>query len=366
MGRKSKRSLSGYKFNSFGEEVKAQLIRLNLYAQSCHCADLLRQLSIGRTISEISKSLQLELSEPLNKRFGATALLDVNGLIYRPVAYQLNRDAYDRRSPSSPHGGSGAFSASITQTDKTTLFRLGQDYSVALTESVIKQINADTGLDFGGIDTARFGDIELLVFPALDDQERSLLDVSWADEPLTLLVRFNSQQVPYFSGFQFRLCIMNDAQVIYSGIAKSERDAEGVFECKFELSDQLRAMTDSTELEVFGFRDEHSCEGTLCCRWQINYIRAVHVQGHLLGNVSNPIKFDWLERTVPASASTRAKAALTINRDNPGFTNRIGGREMDLGFWPTAILNPFLRDSIRRSRKDGSSNAIAKKTLRDG
>lgn len=116
------------KFNSFGEEVKAKLIRLNLYAQSCHCADLLRQLSIGRTISEISKSLQLELSEPLNKRFGATALLDVNDLIYRPVAYQLNRDACDRRSPSSPHGGSGAFSASITQTDKTTLFRLGQDY----------------------------------------------------------------------------------------------------------------------------------------------------------------------------------------------------------------------------------------------
>lgn len=313
-------------FHTIGQ-VQAQVIQLNLYVKSDHCADLLRQLSAGRSVSTISEEMKLDLSENLNARFGATALA-ADDLVYRPVAYLLNRDAYDPRSPSSPHGGAGALSASITQIDKGALFRLGQDYDVALTASVVKQLNADTGLDFGGADSSRFGDLELLVFPALDN-ERPLLIVSWTDAPCTLVARFNPMQVPHFSGFQFRLSIANDDQIAYSGVATADRDAEGVFECKFEVSDHLRARTDSTELEIFGFDGDHSREGTLCCRWRIGYIREIHLQGRAVGHGASPVKFDWLEKTTLPSATVRVKAALTINRGNLGFTNRIGGREAD-------------------------------------
>ena len=67
-------------------------------------------------------------------------------------------------------------------------------------------------MDFGGSDTVRFGDLELLVFPALDDQEERLLSVGWANDPGALIARFNPQQMPHFKGFQFRLCIFNNAQ----------------------------------------------------------------------------------------------------------------------------------------------------------
>lgn len=314
-------------FLSFGQ-VQAKVTRLNLYVKSVRCADLLRQLSAGRTISAISEELKLGLPDKLKARFGATTLAADN-LVYRPVAYLLNGDAYDRRSPSSPHGGAGAFSASITQADKGTLFRLGQDYDVALTASVVKHLNEDTGLDFGGADISRFGDLELLVFPALDDQERQLLDVSWTDAPRALVARFNSMQVPHFSGFQFRLSIENNGQITYSGLAIAERKAAGVFECKFELGDELRARTDSTELEVFGVSDDRFREGTLCCRWRVGYVREIHFRGHAVGHVASSVKFDWLERTTRPSASARVKAALTINRGNPGFTNHVGGREAD-------------------------------------
>jgi hypothetical protein len=314
-------------FHTFGK-VKAKVTRLNLYVKSIHCADLLRQLSAGRTISEISEDLKLGLPEKLKARFGETALA-ADDLVYRPVAYLLNRDAHERRSPSSPHGGAGAFSASITQTDKSALFCLGQEYDVDLTASVIKHLNADTGLDFGGADTARFGDLELLVFPTLDDLERPLLNVSWADDPLALVARFNPMQVPHFSGFQSRLRITNDGQVIHSGIATAEPDAENVFECRFELSDQLRAITDSTELEIFGFHGDHSRAGTLCCRWQVGYVREIHSQIHVTGHGASPVKFDWLEKTTRPSVSARVKAALTINRGNLGSTSLIGGRKAD-------------------------------------
>lgn len=314
-------------FQTFGQ-VKAKVTRLNLYVKSIHCTDLLRQLSAGRTISEISEALKLGLPEKLKARFGETALA-ADDLVYRPVAYLLNRDAHDRRSPSSPHGGAGAFSASITQTDKGALFCLGQEYDVDLTASVIKHLNADTGLDFGGTDTTRFGDLELLVFPTLDDLERPLLNVSWADDPLALVARFNPLQVSHFSGFQFRLCITNDGQVIYSGILTAEPDTENVFECKFELGDQLRAITDSTELEIFGFHGDHSRAGTLCCRRQVGYVREIHFQSHVAGHGTSPVKFDWLEKATRPVTSARVKAALTINRGNSVSTSRIGGRKAD-------------------------------------
>ncbi|MFA6062860.1 MAG: VPA1262 family protein [Gallionella sp.] len=313
---------------AFGQ-VKAEVTRLNLYIKSIYCADLLRRLCAGQTISAISDELKLGLSDKVKARFGRTAL-SANNVVYRPVTYQLNRDAYDRGTLSSPHGGAGAFSASITQTDKMALFLLGQHYNAALAESIIKQLNADTGLDFGGSDTTRFGDIELLVFPALDDLERSLLSVSWTDAPHVLNVRFDPIQVPHFIGFQFRLSITNEGQIIYSGIATAESDAKNVFECKFELDEQLREITDSTELEIFGVHGNPSCASTLCCRWQIGYFRELHLQGNVVGAGASPVKFDWLKKTTRPSASARVKAALTLNRSSQGFASHIGKRKADL------------------------------------
>ena len=309
------------------EQFRAQVIRLNLYIKSINCRKLLQLLSAGRTVSAISEELKLKLSESLKARFGVTALV-TNGLVYRPAAYLLNRNAYVRQL-SSPHGSAGAISALISQADKRALFRLGQDYNVALTASMVKHLNADTGLNFGDTDTVRFGDLELLVFPALDDDERSLLNVGWVADPCGLIAKFNPMQVPHFNCFQFRLSISNGDQITYVRLATAERNAEGIFECKFELSDQLCAMTDSTELEIFGFHDDLSREGTLCCRWQIGYIREIHLRGHVEGRMASPVKFDWLEKTTRPAASARVQAALTINRDPLGFASHIGGREAD-------------------------------------
>jgi hypothetical protein len=78
-------------FRFFGE-TEAQLIRVSLYIRSNLCAALLRQLVSRRSISEISKDLNLALSDKLEARFGTTALTK-SEIIYRPVAYLLNLDA---------------------------------------------------------------------------------------------------------------------------------------------------------------------------------------------------------------------------------------------------------------------------------
>ncbi|MDE1141581.1 MAG: VPA1262 family protein [Paraburkholderia tropica] len=314
-------------FRAFGR-AQAQVIKLNLYVRSTSCAELMRQLSAGRTVAEISEDLELTLSEKLKARVGQTAFA-TEGLVYRPVAYLLNRDSYDYRSPLSPHGGGGALSASITQADKQGLFLLDQDYDVALTALVVKHLNAETGLDFGGADTARFGDLELLVFPALDDLERRLLSMSWTDTTYALVFRFDPMQVPHFTRFQFRLSVGNDRQIIYSRVTTAKRDVDGFFECEFELGEQLYSRKDSTELEIFGFDSDPSSEGELVCRWQIGYVREIHIQSHPVLHGASNVKFDWLEKTARPATSARVKAALTIKRDNLDLASHIGGRESD-------------------------------------
>lgn len=49
----------------------------------------------------------------------------------------------------------------------------------------------------------------------------------------------------------------------------------------------------------------------------------------MVGHGASPVKFDWLEKATRPSASARVKSALTVNRGNLGFNNRIGGREVD-------------------------------------
>lgn len=311
----------------FGE-IKARITRLNLYINSNDCAEILRQLSAGQPISAINEVMGLECPKKLSKQFGAVTL-DNKNLVYRPVAYLINRDAYESGSPSSPHGAAGAFSAAITQISKEALFRLGEEYSVALTASLVERLDEETGLNFGGADATRFGDLELLVFPTLNDLNQDLLSVKWIGSTCALSARFNPVQVPYFDKFQFRLSIVNDGKIVYSVIASSARDKNGVFEYVFQVSEELRERTDSTELEIFGFSSDYSHEGVLCCRWRIGYVQELNFQGHVVGQGSNPVKFDWLEKAARPAMSGRVKAALTINRGNLGFGNHIGGREAD-------------------------------------
>lgn len=338
-------------FNQIGL-FQTQVVKLNLYAKSDACLGILQQLSSGRNLSAISESLGLKLPKKLKNRFGSTVLQSPN-LLYKPVTYLLNRDAYEQHSLSSPHASAGALSASLVQEDKQALLSLGGDYKAELAELVVKRLNADTGLEFASSDTVRLGDVELLVFPTLDDKEQSLLTVNRETAPCCgLTARFDSRQVPYFDGFSFRLSILNSAQILYSVIAITERNEEGLFECYFELSDQMYAMTDSTELEIFGFHNNQPQKSTLCCRYKVYYLRELFLQMNPIGRFT-PVKFDWLEKTTRPSASARVKSALSLNRDSPSRPNRIGGREADS--WVSANRSlSSLFERIHPSKSEGA------------
>ena len=311
---------------SFGS-FRACVTQLNLYVDSSLCRDLLQKACDGQSIDKISKDLNLTLPEKLSKQYGNTTLIGENA-IFRPVTYLLNRAAHVLDSLVSPHGNAGALSASISQSDKLSLFFCGENYNTDVTSMIVSRLNTDTGMDFGKTDINRLGDLELLVFPALDDNERNLLTVNWCKDK-GLSVQFSPTQLPIFNSFHFHLSIENNNQVLCSRVAVAQAIDGGRFEYNFKLDEQLFETADSTRVDIFGFKTDSYDEGCLCCNWRINYIRELNLQMSFIGNKSNPVKFDWLEKTTSSKMTDRVSQALSFSTRSSISESRIKGRNID-------------------------------------
>lgn len=298
-----------------------------MYVDSSLCRDLLRKACDGQSIDNICKDLNLTLPDKLRQKYGNTILIGENA-IFRPVTYLLNRDAHIRDSVVSPHGSAGALSASISPSNKLPLFFCGENYNTDVTSMIVSRLNTETGMDFGGADISRLGDIELLVFPALDDNERSLLTVNWSKDK-GLSVQFIPTQLPTFNSFQFQLSIENNNQVLCSRVAVAQAIDEGRFEYNFKLDEQLFEIADSARVDIFCFKTVDYSEGYLCCNWRMNYIRELNLQMSLIGNKSNPAKFDWLENTTNSKMTNRVLQALSFSTRNSISKSQIGGRKID-------------------------------------
>ncbi|WP_149983169.1 VPA1262 family protein [Pseudoalteromonas rhizosphaerae] len=312
-------------FRSFGT-FKATVTKLNLYIDSSLCGEFLQMACEGRTIESINKALKLKTHQKFNPRFGETILADQSA-VYRPISYLLNRDAHLQGALTSPHGSAGALSASISRCNKQSLFRWEDNYNKELTSMIVNLLNEDTGMDFGGKDISRFCDIELLVFPTIDENEISLLDVTW-NRGCDLNVRFNSSQLPTLDCFQFQLTIENNNQVVCSKVLLSKSDNE-LFECSFKLEDPLCDIADSARIDIFSFKENEYGEGELCCSWKLHYIREANIQMHLVGNHSSPVKFDWLEKTTTPQTADRVSSALSLSKSDNLSPNKVGGRKVD-------------------------------------
>ena len=276
--------------------VKASVTKLNLFIPSSRCKELLTKVVEGKTIEEISTELNLKFhSKKLLKKFGSTHLNNEN-VTHRPVAYLLNRNTHSLHTQTSPHGSAGALSASIIQNDKRKLLSIKETYDTKIIEMLVRSLNTDTGMSFGKADNARLGDIELLVFPTLDEHERSLLTVDF-NRGEGVKIQFSPSQLPQFERFQFRLNVESGSQILHSRIVDTTRNKDDQFAYTFDLNEKLFESADSTYIEIFGFPTSRSDEGYLCCRYKVNYVREMNFNIGISDNSSNSINFDWLEKS---------------------------------------------------------------------
>lgn len=307
-------------------DFKASVIQLNLYLNSSSCSELLTMISEGKTLDEISTALNLTYQHRLQERFGDVSLLNIT-IGFRPVAYLMNRNAHVSGSLLSPLGNAGAFSASIFRGNKTELFVYDGLYNESLTSMIIEQLNLDTGMDFSNKDLRRIGDIELLVFPTIDEQENTLLTVNWTEEG-DVEVEFIASQLPNFNSFNFILTLENYNQVIYSCNAIAN-NTENKFEYVFKLNNKLKNIVDSARVDIYGFVENDNKESYLCSSWENFYVREVGIQTTVMENSNPNIRFDWLQTTTRPDMDTRVKNVLSFSGMDYTSNSVVGGRKLD-------------------------------------
>jgi hypothetical protein len=314
------------KFEVVGD-CRAQVIRATLYIDSDQAVEMLSSFVKGDDVKKVSSSLGLNLPDFLEKRIGAFSL--PSRYVFRPVALLMNRDAHGHAGSQSPHGSASAFSAAITFVDKEQLFLTAQGLDQEMARFIVKRMNAETGLDFAVKDAARLGDLELLVFPTLDDDERELLDVQWVGGE-TLLIKLNLFQLPGFSKFFVQAQIMNGGQRIFSSINSVEKGEMDVIECIFELPKGYWDIADSVEVEIHGV-SSGEVAATLLCSWKNYYIREISISGHAVGGSNPEVKLGWLDKALKKKlkGSPRVRAAQTVSRNDIGFASVVGGRQAD-------------------------------------
>lgn len=306
---------------------RASVTQLNLYIDSSLCSDLFRMICTGQSINTISEALNLKIPKKLSKQYGNTILINKNP-IFRPVIYLVNRDSYLSNLLLSPHGSAGALSAAVSNNGKSLLFYFNDSYSRDLASIVLKRLKEDTGMDFGGIDIHRLGEIEFLVFPTLDDKEKNLLTIE-RTKYKGLSIKFNSSQLPNFDTFQFHLICENNNQVYFSKIVLAQSMGNGIFEYYFDLDEKIFKITDATKIDIFGFKENDFGEGYLCCSWRITYLKEINLRMQVIRNQSNSVKFDWLEKTVNSKQRDRLEAVLAPSKNADISESRIKEEVID-------------------------------------
>ena len=304
---------------------RAQIIQVNLYLKSASTIALLKHLSDGDNLAKTSEALGFVLQPSLSARVGSATI--GAPILIRDVAYLLNRDAMRFDQLLSPHGAAGAFSASLFQANKRALFRLGDQIDVDLAKFIVNELDAATGLDFGRQDSARLGDLELLVLPTLDDSERNLLRLHI--EKQRYRIQLDLLQLPKYERFTARLNLTNGGELIHSMIAIVERPEDGILRCEFEDPDRARPPMDGTEIEIHGF-ESGGTSGALCCRWQVGYMRSISWNMNLVGQAERSVRLTWLELvTRSPKASGRLKAAQSIGHGHTGRSSTVENWEAD-------------------------------------
>lgn len=330
---------------------KIQITKLNLYIKTELCTNFLQKICEGLSLFQISKELKLSASKNFISKFGDFKLQH-QYLVYEPVSYLWNKDNYKQPSKPSPHRSASAFSASIVQTNKSDLFLIDETYNAELTKFIVQKLKNDINLDFEK-NYDRFGNIELLVFPTLDNFERNLLNIRFRKESNLIAIQLNSSQLPHFTKFQFKVNIENNRNLVYSAIAEAEQLESKLFEYQFEFDKKISEIIDFIEVEVFGFKNNVTGQGELCSRWACALIREIDVNINAVNNSNKTqVKFDWLEKTINPNHLQRIKSILSPNDNFINSQSLIGGRESD----PWVIINRNLGSlfkQIHPSKSEG-------------
>lgn len=323
------------KYNGF----QAQVICLNLYCTSSTLLEVTKNITEGNDLTTINNKNVLSFSHKEDsKRFGAFCLN--NDLSFRPVSYLPMRSDWFATGLRSVHESAGAFSASITNLQKNSIFKIDDINDEKLIKNCIKELHSKTGLDFLDNDSDRIGDLEFLVFPTLDEKERNLFYINWDKKGSVISINLEQSKDQLFDDFQFNITLVNGDSNIYSVFINQSYKIGSKLEFEHTIPAFLNEIIDGVKVDVFAknTKDDYFF---LYSQYGVSYIREISLNTQL-ASVSGKVSNSWLLKHANENDQGNIKKLETIQQKSIDVKSLIGGRKND----PWIAVNKLIKNNF--------------------
>lgn len=292
-------------FKHIDDDLMAQVVRVSLFCTSEVAKKLADAFVSGLNLNLASSQLGVKLPTELIDRFGCVQLAGPFG--FRPVMHLPTRDYYrfvtNRLSPTS---FTSADSAAITSLVKLELFVINGQLEAALAAFAINELSSDTGMDFLELDAWRLGDIELLVLPGQDDNERQLVNIKNKKDSSTLDVEILGPLASTESELHIRVLFLNDNSIFHMETANVPPGATFPMTVTLSIPSFGMDILDAYEVEINAKEASVGIWKT-CLRWGGYLVREINQQMHMIGSIAR-VENDWLKKRLGQNIKPASKA----------------------------------------------------------
>lgn len=276
---------SNSKFKSL-DGIKARVVTLSLFCSSEDLQHILQALAQSKSLDEATSLTEIIWCQDYQQQFGGVIL--GRSLTLKPMTILPDRlNKLDGRLGSILNVCST--SCFITNLDKKAIFEVNGEFIPSIAQYCVEQLNKDLKLQFHKDDYQRLGELELMVFPTLNNIQQSILGYKYDNNKLRINLELPINTV--FNKFQVRLEIFNHGCLIHSylsgGLEKSTHELSHIVDIDKDIWD----ICDKSCISIYSKTSSIDAYSLYVTHTE-RYIREIHSTIEIASSRNNLPKLD--------------------------------------------------------------------------
>lgn len=319
---------------------------LTLHTSSRQLTTFLEHFISGASLYAASQWAGLVIDEKLKNKVGSLTF-GVNPIV-RPVMHLPTRDYFQfQTNRLSPTSYASVDSGAISADTKTKIFNVPEGSDRLIAKSVCQALDADTGLDFSGIDGWRIGDFEFICAPGLNSSERAKFDITLRGEKSSLKLFEPMTREP--CELLVVATAYSDGCVQASYVGKLDKHAKYPLNHQFFVDAFRNQTCTAYTLEIYAIGA--SGESFLKLKTGGYLVRSMNFNMQINESLRSGTSWAWLEKRVSPKEKVKIEEAARIGRAIRPSRSVLGGHAAD----PWVTQNRLIENTVKQLRPKRSS-----------
>lgn len=309
------------------DEYEVQLLKVSLYFSVDKTKKLIEMFCQGDSIKVISDELQLEITERFIQRFGTVPIFNSSNITIQPILHLPSSSFYKwKLTHTSLVDRYSVDNASIINLEKDHLFDVDNTYNEKLANYILEKLKDDTNIDFSKYEIPHLGNLELLVFPWLDEKARQLFYIKDSGDRKSIILHLNPHKSLLNSILSISIKLLHDEKICCMRKWDIEIQEQKEIELEFEIPEIYLPIRDKIEIEIWNINGNSTFPSYL---WAYPYIRDANI-GTIINEGEVTVQDDWLAEGVHNKDKQRVNKVSKIARQNTHLgVSKVSGRITD-------------------------------------